>query len=115
MSYIKETLTVQEQEDRLLAAKLNTEHLVKEAKERAYKQAVDTTKDVYAKFKQIELKERCIRVKMLDWLSDKLLSWSKRVHQMSVNIDSPCAIKLPEKKTEKRSFVFGRITIGEKK
>jgi hypothetical protein len=51
-----------------------------------------------AKFEQIEMKERCLRVKFLDWLSDKLLSWSKKVHEMSVKIDSPCVIRLPEKK-----------------
>ena len=55
-----------------------------------------------AKFQQIELKERCLRVKFLDWLSAKLLSWSKSVHEMSVRIDSPCVIRLPEKKEKKK-------------
>ena len=110
------TETPEQQRERLEQAIATTDYLIKESKERAYKQAVDTTKSVYEKFKQIEQKERCIRVKMLDWLSDKLLSWSKSVHQMSVNIDSPCAIKLPEKKTEKQPlFKFGRVKIGEKK
>jgi len=54
--------------------------------------------NVMQKFQQIEQKQRCLRVRFLDWLSDKLLSWSKRVHEMSVKIDSPCVIKLPEKK-----------------
>ena len=54
--------------------------------------------NVMQKFQKIELKERCLRVKFLDWLSDKLLAWSKRAHEMSVKIDSPCVIKLPEKK-----------------
>ena len=54
--------------------------------------------NVMQQFEKIEQKQRCLRVRFLDWLSDKLLSWSKRVHEMSVKIDSPCVIKLPEKK-----------------
>ena len=54
--------------------------------------------NVMQKFEKIQAKNRCLRVQFLDWLSDKLLSWSKSVHQMSVKIDSPCVIKLPEKK-----------------
>jgi hypothetical protein len=104
MTTITEELTSEQQRERLEAARLKTDYLVKESKKREYKQAVDTTKNVYEKFKQIEQKERCLRVKFLDWLSAKLLSWSKSVHQMSVNIDSPCAIKLPEKKTEKSPY-----------
>ena len=97
LSWVSE-LTPQEKQERLEQAKVNTDYLVKESKQREYKQAVDTTKEVYAKFKQIELKERCLRVKFLDWLSDKLLAWSKTVHEMSVHIDSPCVIRLPKKK-----------------
>jgi hypothetical protein len=54
--------------------------------------------NVMRKFQQIEQKQRCLRVRFLDWLSDKLLSWSNKAHEMSVKIDSPCVIKLPEKK-----------------
>jgi len=75
-----------------------TSEIIKFSETRGYKQSVDNVKNVMAKFDQIEQKQRCLRVRFLDWLSDKLLSWSKRVHEMSVKIDSPCVIKLPEKK-----------------
>jgi hypothetical protein len=75
-----------------------TSEIIKFSETRGYKQAVDNVKNVMAKFDQIEQKQRCLRVRFLDWLSDKLLAWSKRAHEMSVSIDSPCVIKLPEKK-----------------
>lgn len=99
MSHImKENLTEEEKRQRFEEAKVTTDYLVKESQKRGYNQAVDTAKNVLVHLEQIELKERCIRVKFLDWLSDKLLNWSKKVHEMSVKIDSPCVIKLPEKK-----------------
>ena len=98
MSDIKQNLTEQEQQERLAEAIATTNYIVKESAKREKEVAVATTKNVMERFNQIEQKERCLRVKFLDWLSDKLLSWSKSVHQMSVRIDSPCAIKLPEKK-----------------
>jgi hypothetical protein len=79
-------------------AEVATSEIIKFSETRGYKQAVDNVKNVMAKFDQIEQKQRCLRVRFLDWLSDKLLSWSKSVHEMSVKIDSPCVIKLPEKK-----------------
>ena len=55
------------------------------------------------KFEEIEEKSKCLRVQFLDWLSDKLLDWSNKCHVMSVNIDSPCVIKVePRKKEESR-------------
>lgn len=81
-----------------LHAEVVTSEIIKFSETRGHKQAVDNVKNVMAKFEKIEQKQRCLRVKFLDWLSDKLLSWSKRVHEMSVSIDSPCVIKLPEKK-----------------
>ena len=55
------------------------------------------------KFNQIEEKSKCLRVQFLDWLSDKLLDWSNKIHVASVNIDSPCVIKVePRKKEESR-------------
>ena len=55
------------------------------------------------KFEQIEEKSKCLRVQFLDWLSDKLLNWSNKCHVMSVNIDSPCVIKVePRKKEDSR-------------
>ena len=92
-----QTLT-EEQKQRLEEAKLTTDYIIKESAKRGHEQAKDVAKNVMAKFEQIEMKERCLRVKFLDWLSDKLLSWSKKVHEMSVKIDSPCVIRLPEKK-----------------
>ena len=85
-------------EQNKLHPELATSEIIKFSEKRGHMQAVDNVKNVMAKFEQIEQKERCLRAKFLDWLSDKLLSWSKSVHQMSVRIDSPCAIKLPEKK-----------------
>jgi hypothetical protein len=76
---------------------VTTSEIIKFSETRGYKQAVDNVKNVMAKFDQIEQKQRCLRVRFLDWLSDKLLAWSKRAHEMSVKIDSPCVIKLPEK------------------
>jgi len=91
-------LTIEEKQRRLDEAKEKTEYILKESKRREWAQAKDTALNVWSNLQRIEQKERCIRVKFLDWLSDKLLSWSKSVHQMSVKIDSPCVIKLPEKK-----------------
>ena len=60
--------------------------------------------DVLQKFEKIEEKSKCLRVQFLDWLSDKLLDWSNRVHMMAANIDSPCIIKVePRKKEESKS------------
>ena len=55
------------------------------------------------KFEEIEEKSKCLRVQFLDWLSDKLLDWSNKLHVWSVNIDSPCVIKVePRKKEESK-------------
>lgn len=55
------------------------------------------------KFEEIEEKSKCLRVQFLDWLSDKLLDWSNKLHVWSVHIDSPCVIKVePRKKEESR-------------
>lgn len=60
-------------------------------------------KNVLEKMHKIEEKEKCLRVQFLDWFSDKLLSWSNRVHEMSVRIDSPCVIRVaPRTKEESR-------------
>jgi septation ring formation regulator EzrA len=93
-----EKLTKEQQQYRFEQAKIHTDYIVNESQKQGYKQAVDTTKNVMAKFQKIEQKQSCLRVRFLDWLSDKLLSWSKKVHEMSVSIDSPCVIRLPEKK-----------------
>lgn len=60
---------------------------------------------VLSKLEKIEAKEKCLRVQFLDWLSDKLLDWSNRVHVMSSKIDSPCLIEVtPRKKTDSNHF-----------
>ena len=62
--------------------------------------------DVLKKFEKIEEKSKCLRVQFLDWLSDKLLNWSNRIHVMSVRIDSPCVIKVePRKKEQSKSAI----------
>lgn len=53
-----------------------------------------TISSVMKKFEQIEEKNRCLRVQFLDWLSEKLIVWSKRVKKMSDDIHSPCKIKI---------------------
>lgn len=90
-----------EQQKRIEEAKVTTANILKESKRREWAQAKDTTLSVWTNLQRIEQKERCIRVKFLDWLSNKLLAWSKSVHEMSVRIDSPCVIKLPEKEKKK--------------
>lgn len=85
-----------------MEAQANTNYIVSESVRLERELALNTTKSVMAKFEQLELKERCLRVKFLDWLSDTLLKWSEKVHQMSVKIDSPCVIKIPEKNIIKK-------------
>ena len=53
---------------------------------------------VMKEFDRIEEKNRCLRVRFLDWLSYQLADWSVRVKKVSDGIDSPCVIKLGEKK-----------------
>lgn len=47
---------------------------------------------------RIEEKNRCARVRFLDALSVKLHTWGDKVKGMSDRIDSPCVIKIKEKK-----------------
>lgn len=105
-------MTPEEKQQRLLEAQRNTSFIIQESSRLEKEISVNTTKNVIAKFQQIELKERCLRVKFLDWLSDKLSIWSEKVHQMSVKIDSPCVIKLPEKK-EKSVFYNGNVKVSK--
>lgn len=91
----------EDQRKRIEEAKESTAYILKESKRREWIQAKDTTIAIWNNLQRIEQKERCIRVKFLDWLSAKLLAYSQSVHQMSVKIDSPCVIKLPEKEKTK--------------
>ena len=66
-------------------------------------------KSMLGKLNDIEEKSKCLRVQFLDWLSDKLLSWSNRIHEMSVRIDSPCIIKVePRKREESKHAIESR-------
>lgn len=59
---------------------------------------------LWSELNRIEDKNKCLRVQFLDWLSDKLLDWSNRVHVMASKIDSPCLIEVaPRKKEESKS------------
>lgn len=59
---------------------------------------------LWSELNRIEDKNKCLRVQFLDWLSDKLLDWSNRVHVMASKINSPCLIEVaPRKKEESKS------------
>ena len=51
---------------------------------------------VMKEFERIEEKNRCLRVRFLDWLSYQLADWSVRVKKVSDGIDSPCLIKVKD-------------------
>ena len=57
-------------------------------------------RDMRQKLMKIEDKNKCLRVQFLDWLSDKLLNWSNKVHEAACRIDSPCIIKVEPRKKE---------------
>lgn len=46
------------------------------------------------KFDRIENKNKCLRVQFLDWLSNKMLVWSKKIKETSDRIDTPCVIRV---------------------
>lgn len=112
-------ITDTEKQKRLLEAMATTNYIVKESKQREHELAVNTAKNVMEKFQRIEMKERCLRVKFLDWISDTLAAWSKKAHEMSVKIDSPCVIKLPETAKSKKEKSWGgypaRVKLEKKK
>lgn len=51
-------------------------------------------KSIMSRFEQIEEKNKCVRVRFLDWLSELLAKWSEKAKLASNNIQSPCSIKL---------------------
>ena len=61
---------------------------------------------ILQKLQNIEKKEKCLRVKFLDWLSKKLLDWSNRVHVMASRIESPCLIEITSRKKEESVSSF---------
>lgn len=87
----------------VLKSKLNPNGLTKERIAEGLKNPSpvrNEMKDMLNKLNEIEEKSKCLRVQFLDWLSDKLLNWSNRCHEMSVRIDSPCVIKVEPRKRE---------------
>jgi pimeloyl-CoA synthetase len=124
MSHITQEMSPEERQAKLQEAKLNTERIMKEVERQGYEVAKQTTMAMMAEFRRIEEKERCLRVKFLDWLSDKIAhygqTWSKKLKTMADNIHSPCAIKLPEKPENKEqksilSNLFNRAKINKGK
>ena len=59
--------------------------------------------DLQCKFDRIEDKNKCLRVQFLDWLSNKMLVWSKQLKEVSDRIDAPCVIRF-DKPVEHVSF-----------
>lgn len=57
-------------------------------------EGTDEVLKVLNRFREIEEKNRCLRVQFLDWLSAKLAVWSTKVKKMSDDIHSPCKIKI---------------------
>ena len=55
------------------------------------------------KFDRIENKNKCLRVRFLDWLSNKMLVWGKKIKETSDRIDTPCVIRV-DKPVEHVSF-----------
>jgi hypothetical protein len=57
-------------------------------------------KGLWSTFERIEQKNRCLRVRFLDWLSEKVAyygrTWSVKIKKVSDNIHSPCVIKLKD-------------------
>jgi hypothetical protein len=72
-----------------------TSRILREARSKDRVETSSTVRAVYNKINQIEEKQRCMRVRLLDWLSDTFHNLGNKFHTMSVNIDSPCVIKLP--------------------
>lgn len=71
--------------------------IVKVQHERDLKVEADFMKSLQSKLNKVEAKNKCIRVQFLDWLSEKLKSWSLKVKEASIRIDSPCIIKFDNK------------------
>lgn len=63
-----------------------------------HERMVNSFKDLRAKFEKIADKQKCMRVRFLDWLAAKILhygkTWSNSIKRMSDKIDSPCIIKI---------------------
>lgn len=76
--------------------KLHVEETLTEQFKRETEQLKNELNHVITKLERIEEKNRCFRVRMLDWLSDTFHHWGDICHQKSVKIDSPCVIRMPK-------------------
>jgi len=95
-----------ENQSKIEQAKISTENIIKEVEKAGHEQAIKTAKSMMSELKRIEEKQRCVRVRILDWLADTIShygnKWSTGLRTMADNIHSPCAIKLPQpQKTSK--------------
>lgn len=79
--------------------KLKNSTELKQKAEDIKKSAEDIKKSL-SKLENIQAKEKCLRVRFLDWLSDKLLDWSNRTHVMASRINSPCLIEISPRTRE---------------
>jgi hypothetical protein len=96
----KETSVVSEEYLQQRLKSLKHKEMVLSRDAVAINATVEDMKSLWTKLNKIEAKEKCLRVQFLDWLSDKLLNWSNRVHVMSSKIDSPCLIEVAPRKKE---------------
>lgn len=85
-----------------------------------FKQTAEDIKKSLSKLENIEAKEKCLRVRFLDWLSDKLLDWSNRVHLMASRINSPCLIEITPRNREdsnhfKDSLIIKQLNVTNEK
>jgi len=76
--------------------KLHVEETLTEQFKREKEQLKNELNHVMQKLNKVEEKNRCIRVKMFDWLSDTFHHWGDICHQKSVKIDSLCVIRMPK-------------------
>lgn len=82
-----------------------TSRIMREAYQKGKQEASTTVRSVHERIQQIEEKNRCLRVRILDWLSDTCYNLGNKFHAMSVSIDSPCVIKLPTD-TSKQAYSY---------
>jgi len=61
-------------------------------------ETVNAIHNLQNKFDRIEDKNKCLRVQFFDWLSDKMLAWSKQIKETSDRIDAPCVIRFDKPK-----------------
>ena len=87
----------EEMKKRLVGKSLKTP-VVNMVNDSEYEASISSMKNMMAKFEKIADKQKCARVRFLDWLAVKILhygtTWSRAVQKLADKIDSPCVIKL---------------------